>query len=138
GDLRAGLPPPGRAAWRIGIASVSARHSGSFVEISERALSTSGDIEQFVEIGKHRYSHIIDPRTGLGSRQRKVVTVVASDSTTADAMATALVMADKRTASALSRKVKGVEYVSATSADIYASSRFPKVRLIASHNEYAQ
>ena len=30
------------------------------------AISTSGDTEQFVEIGGQRYSHVVDPHTGIG------------------------------------------------------------------------
>jgi len=135
GDLRAGGPPPGRQAWRIGIASVSAHHSGSFVEIRDRALSTSGDLEQFIEIENRRYSHIIDPRTGLGSRERKVVTVTANNSATADAMATALVMADRKTAGFLARRMKDLEFVASTPQESFSSKRFPKVRLIASNAE---
>src|SRR5262249_38999168 len=41
------------------------------------AVSTSGDAEQFVEIGGVRDSHVIDPRTGIGLTGRRSVTVVA-------------------------------------------------------------
>ena len=36
-----------------------------------------------------RYSHIVDPRTGLGLTERSSVTVVAPDGATADALDTA-------------------------------------------------
>ena len=56
----------------------------------QRAVSTSGDAERFVEIDGKRYSHIVDPRTGLGVVDRCSVTVVAPDGATADALATAV------------------------------------------------
>ena len=54
------------------------------------AVTTSGDAYQAVEIDGVRYSHIVDPRTGLGVTGQTAVTVIAPDATTADALATAL------------------------------------------------
>jgi thiamine biosynthesis lipoprotein len=58
------------------------------------AVSTSGDAEQFVEIGGVRFSHIVDPATGLGLTQPVAVTVVARRATVADALATACSVLD--------------------------------------------
>ncbi len=52
-------------------------------------MATSGDTEQYVRIDGRRYSHIIDPRTGIALTNRVIVTVVAPDATTADALASA-------------------------------------------------
>lgn len=54
------------------------------------ALSTSGATVQFVEIGGVRYSHVVDPRTGLGLTDHHTVHVRAADGATSDAWATAL------------------------------------------------
>ncbi|NDC63166.1 MAG: FAD:protein FMN transferase, partial [Planctomycetia bacterium] len=54
-----------------------------------RAVTTSGDAFQGVEIEGVRYSHIVDPRTGLGVVGPAAVSVIAPDCTTADALATA-------------------------------------------------
>lgn len=54
------------------------------------ALSTSGATAQFVEIGGVRYSHVVDPRTGLGLTDHRTVHVRAPDGATSDAWATAL------------------------------------------------
>ena len=53
------------------------------------AVTTSGDARQGVEIDGIRYSHIVDPRTGIGVLGPAAVTVIAADCTTADALATA-------------------------------------------------
>jgi thiamine biosynthesis lipoprotein len=58
--------------------------------LANRAISTSGDAEQFVEIGGVRYSHIVDPQTGLGLRDRLTATVIAPTGARADALATAV------------------------------------------------
>ncbi len=53
-------------------------------------ISTSGDYERYLEKDGKRYSHIIDPATGLPVEGAHSVTVTAPDCTTADALATAL------------------------------------------------
>ncbi len=83
GDLAIGDPPPGAAGWRIAAC-------GEVRVLRNTAVSTSGDSEQFVEIGGVRYSHIIDPRTGLGVTARRNVTVEGPRGMVADAWATAL------------------------------------------------
>ena len=60
-----------------------------FLRCTNAAVSTAGDAERFVEIDGKRYSHIVDPRTGLGVVDRCSVTVVAPDGATADSLATA-------------------------------------------------
>ena len=59
------------------------------MKLHDAAISTSGDLERFVEIDGKRYSHIVDPRTGLGIVRRSSVTVIADDGAVADALATA-------------------------------------------------
>ena len=60
-----------------------------FGYLVQQSLSTSGDAFQYVEIDGKRYSHIVDPRTGLGLTHRSSVSILASNCTDADALATA-------------------------------------------------
>ncbi len=91
GDLLAGDPPPGERGWKIGIAPLADTAEPSrYVWLAHRAISTSGDAFQFVEIDGIRYSHIVDPQTGLGMTTSLAVVVVAQDCITADSLATAL------------------------------------------------
>ena len=72
------------------------QHFGRVVEtvtLTNAAVSTSGDTEQFVEIGGTRYSHIVDPRTGLGLVGAPAVSVIAPTGMEADALSTAVVLA---------------------------------------------
>jgi thiamine biosynthesis lipoprotein len=87
GDIVLGDAPPARPGWRI------ATFAGDTV-LADGAVSTSGDTEQFVIIGGVRYSHVIDPRTGMGLTSRREATVVAPDGVTADGLATALTLLD--------------------------------------------
>jgi thiamine biosynthesis lipoprotein len=92
GDIAAGDPPPGERGWKVGIAPLdsSAGEPSRFVLLNHAAVSTAGDTEQYVEIDGKRYSHIVDPHTGIGLTRRSSATVVARDGTTADGMDTAI------------------------------------------------
>ena len=85
GGLALGDPPPGQAGWKIGLLGDRSR----ILVLSRCGVATSGDTEQFVEIEGVRYSHILNPATGLGLTRQEMATVVARDGTTADALATA-------------------------------------------------
>jgi thiamine biosynthesis lipoprotein len=92
GDLAIGAPPPGRRGWRVDIGAGKDRTNTLHLslELHHRGMSTSGDVEQYVEIEGIRYSHIVDPRTGVGLTNRLQVTIVAANTTRSDAMATAV------------------------------------------------
>jgi thiamine biosynthesis lipoprotein len=60
------------------------------VKVARACVTTSGDTRRFIEIGGKRYSHIIDPRTGLGLTRRIGATVICPDGMTADALDTAV------------------------------------------------
>jgi thiamine biosynthesis lipoprotein len=92
GDLAIGDPPPGQTGWTIALAGLDADHqapSGPLI-VARCGVSTSGDAEQWVELGGTRYSHILDPRTGRPLEGHTSVTVVAGDATTSDMLATAV------------------------------------------------
>jgi thiamine biosynthesis lipoprotein len=89
GDILVSKPPPGRDGWRVAIAPLRPGGEGEVVVLTNAAVTTSGDAYQAVEIDGIRYSHIVDPRTGLGVTGPAAVTVVAPDATTADSLATA-------------------------------------------------
>ena len=90
GDIAIGDPPPGKPGWTVGISAIDAHDNQitTNIVLANAGISTSGDTEQFIEIGGRRYSHIIDPTTGLGLTNRIQATVIARDATTTDAMAT--------------------------------------------------
>ncbi len=92
GDIAAGEAPPGTSGWKVGIdcPDSSASRFSKVLTMRNAAVSTSGDTEQYLESSGIRYSHIIDPRTGMGLTQRLCVTVTASASMEADSLATAV------------------------------------------------
>src|SRR5690606_33494003 len=97
GDVRAGAPPPQAASWNIGT------ESDEIIALTRAAVSTSGDRHQFVEIAGVRYSHIIDPATGLGLTHGTRAQVVAPTATLSDALATACCVAPPEHAATLAQ-----------------------------------
>jgi len=91
GDVVTSDPPPGEEHWTVLIAPLGTEtESGQPVHLRNAAVATSGDVWQFVEINGQRYSHVLDPRTGLGLTARCGVSVIAPNGMTADAFSTAV------------------------------------------------
>ncbi len=92
GDVVVSGPPPGERGWRVSVASAKGlgARAVEVLLLTDGAVSTSGDLERFVEIDGVRYSHIVDPKTGLGAVDRASVTVVAARGRDTDALATAV------------------------------------------------
>ena len=92
GDMAAGEPPPGQRGWRIEVAPLDVTNAppARFLSLANAGLATSGDLFQRLEIDGRRYSHVVDPRTGLGLTDHSLVTVIAPDAMTADGLSTAV------------------------------------------------
>ena len=101
GDIKVSGHPPGTSGWIIGIHGANLRRI-----FKNEAISTSGDAEQFVEIGGVRYSHIVDPKTGLGLTNRIQASVIARDGLTTDPLATALCILGEKRSKKLLRKYR--------------------------------
>jgi FAD:protein FMN transferase len=93
GDIVVGDAPPGRDGWRIDVTGSDAEFVARATRLTNAALATSGPTAQFVEIDGVRYSHVVDPRTGLGLTNQVTARVIAANGATADALATALTVA---------------------------------------------
>jgi FAD:protein FMN transferase len=92
GDLAFSAAPPGRGGWRIDVHAVPREDTDvpAVLELTHAAVSTSGAGTQHVDIGGRRYSHVIDPASGMGLAGDLTVTVVARDGLTADGLDTAI------------------------------------------------
>ncbi len=97
GDIAAGDPPPDAGGWKVGIAPLKNPQGPPryHLLLKNKAVSTAGDANQNVVIDGKRYSHIVDPRTGLGLVGPRSVTVVASQGLTADGLDTAVCVMGK-------------------------------------------
>lgn len=100
GDIRAGEPPPGRQGWTVQLGQQA-------VELRNQAVSTAGPTEQYIDAQGIRYSHIIDPKAGLGLTNGLTVSVIAPTGIMADGWDTALSVLGKRGKNRFSRNVLG-------------------------------
>lgn len=139
GDIVVSGPPPGTEGWTIRVPN-AVRGVGSEqwavssnerspplptvhgplptdLRITHRAISTSGDTEQFAVIGGRRYSHVVDPRTGQALTNRVQVTLTAPDGLTADPLSTALTVLGEDSRKLLQAYPGTTAYVRVLAAD---------------------
>ncbi len=92
GNMAIGNPPPGENNWKIGVEIPSNSNflNNKILKLNKIAISTSGDAYQFVEINGKKYSHILNPKTGLGLQNQRQVTVLCENATKADWLSTAI------------------------------------------------
>jgi FAD:protein FMN transferase len=98
GDIVVSDPPPGAKGWRIELPS------GHKETLSNQAISTSGDTAQYVVINGRRYSHVVDPKTGLGLSEHFIATVIAKEGITTDAISTAATLVGPERAEKLCKR----------------------------------
>ena len=119
GDVRCfGLPPEGKDHWLIGLQDPKSAIEGIgggelqlVLKVTNAAVATSGDYQQFVFIeGKH-YSHIIDRRTGTSAEGLSSVTIIADNATDADALATSLSVMGTEKGLAIIEKLQKTEAI---------------------------
>ncbi len=104
---------PGTRQWRVGIQDPRGEGNKSFatMELTDSAVSTSGDYERFFLKDGVRYHHIIVTRTGQPARGSRSVTIVADTSTTADALSTGVFVMGPVEGMALIERLPNVEGV---------------------------
>ena len=109
GDLTAwGLQPNGKP-WTIGIADPNARTSAfSHLNITNVSVATSGNYEKYALINGKKYSHTIDPKTGLPVTGIKSVTIICPNAEIADAMATPVMIMGIKTGLDLINQMKDI------------------------------
>jgi len=96
GDIVIGDPPPGKDNWEIQIIPYRDKSVKPMtMRASNVAVSTSGNTEQSITINNQRYSHILDPTSGLGLIHDNASTVIAPSGTQSDSLATALCIGGK-------------------------------------------
>jgi FAD:protein FMN transferase len=124
GDLTTwGLQPNGQP-WTIGI--VNPNLSGkifSYMNVTDLAVATSGNYEKYVMIDGVKYSHTINPRTGLPVRGIKSVTIISPNAEIADAMATPVTIMGIQAGMDMINQIKNVEAIIIDDFDVMYSSK---------------
>ena len=112
GDLAAWGYQPNGKPWTIGIVHPDAADIPfSYMSITNMAVATSGNYEKFVIIDGKKYSHTIDPRTGLPVKGIKSVTIISPNAELSDALATPVTIMGINAGLHLVNQLKGIECV---------------------------
>lgn len=90
GDLRVIGAPPGKSAWDVQLEDPSKSGKRTTIQLRDAAVSTSGNYENFFVVDGRRYSHILNPHTGLPVEGVVACSVVAPTCVEADGWSTAL------------------------------------------------
>lgn len=90
GDMNTWGNQPDGSPWTVGIVNpMNKEKVFSWFSLEHDAVVTSGNYEKFTLIDGERFSHIIDPRTGIPSKGILSSTIFANKAELADALATA-------------------------------------------------
>lgn len=112
GDIYAGAPPPGASAWEIELFSEA--QDRQQIHLTNRAIASSGSTYKYLEWQGQRYSHIVDPRTGLGVTGNDIINVSAPNCMQADAFASALSVLSPKNRVKLLRKFQSIDWIDGT------------------------
>jgi thiamine biosynthesis lipoprotein len=112
GDLAVWGHQPNGSPWTIGVAHPDASHMPfSHMNVTDKAIATSGNYEKFVIINEKKYSHTINPRTGLPVSGIKSVTIISPNAELSDALATPVTIMGIKAGLNLINQLKGVECI---------------------------
>lgn len=112
GDLNTWGKQPDGSSWMVAIVNpLNKEKAFSWLPVDDMAVVTSGNYEKFVTLDGVRYSHIIDPRTGMPSSGISSVTIITKSAELADALATSVYVMGVDTGLNLINQLKGIEAV---------------------------
>jgi thiamine biosynthesis lipoprotein len=100
GEVRSFGKRSGGKPWVVGIQNPRqkgpADSIAATIEISDKAMSTSGDYNKYFEKNGKRYHHLIDPKTGYPSTNCGSITVIADDATSSDGFSKLFILGPER------------------------------------------
>jgi len=112
GDLTAWGHQSDGSPWTVGIADPNNKWNPfSCLAISEMAVATSGNYEKYITLDGKRYSHTIDPKTGLPVTGIKSVTIISPNAELSDSMATPVMVMGIKVGLGLINQIKEMECV---------------------------
>lgn len=107
GDIVVSKPPPGQDGWIIRVPNAGSDDKPVDMHLSNCAISSTGDTEQFAVIGGTRYSHVIDPHTGGPVTNRVQATVIAKRGLISDPLSKGFTFLDAKGQARLLRAYPG-------------------------------
>jgi len=103
----------GGKLWRVGIKHPRISNElVTVVPLEDAAISTSGDYERFfIDAAGNRVHHIINPLTGRSAKLVQSATIIANNSTFADALSTSVFILGPKRGMALVESLSGVSAI---------------------------
>lgn len=93
GDMATWGAQPDKSPWRIGISNPSKKYQSlKIIKVTNAAITTSGDYQKYVEFNNKRYSHIINPKTGMPTAGLISVTVIGANAEKANGFSTSIMV----------------------------------------------
>jgi len=112
GDLTTWGNMPNGDKWTIGIVHPEMANSVfSYLNVSDLSVATSGNYEKYILIDGKKYSHTINPKTGLPVTGIKSVTIVSTNAEVADAMATPVMIMGIEAGMYMINQIKDMEAI---------------------------
>jgi len=116
-----GLGKKGEHSWKIAIRHPRKKNQMvGYILLENKAIATSGDYEQFVDIKGKRLSHIIDPKTGYPVHNNILsVTIISPNATRCDALGTAIFVLGKERGAKLTERYADTQAIILTKEDLH-------------------
>jgi thiamine biosynthesis lipoprotein len=109
GDVYCWGKQPDGSGWRIAIGDPARPHTvSSWLTVSDLAVVTAGNYEQYFTVGGKYYGHIIDPHTGYPATGLRSVTIICPDVELADALDDAVFVLGPERGLALINRLKDI------------------------------
>jgi thiamine biosynthesis lipoprotein len=120
GNIYAMGKPPDKPEWEVGVKDPKSKEEiTGVISLKDKAISTSGNYENYFIIDGKRYGHLIDPKTGHPIDNKLLsVTVVAANAMATDALSTAIFILGKEVGKALIEKLDNVDAIIISETDI--------------------
>lgn len=130
GDMTIWGSQPDNSPWKIGVVNPFKRYkTADILAIKNGAVTTSGDYEKFILIDGKRYSHIINPKTGMPSTGLTSVTVIGPNAETTNGFSTSIMVLGQKKGLEIMNKYPDYACLLITdSGKIIRSKNYKKVR----------
>lgn len=130
GDMTTWGNQPNGDSWKIGITNPFNRNKmADILTLKNAAVTTSGDYEKFILIDDIRYSHIINPKTGMPSTGLTGVTVIGPNAETCNGFSTSIMVLGKEKGLALINQQKDYAALIITdNGSVIKSKKYRKIK----------
>lgn len=134
GEIRSLGKKPDGSPWVVGVQNPRQKGGDDAVvaslELTDKALSTSGDYIRYFEKDGVRYHHLLDPTTGFPSRQCGSATIVADNNTTTDGFSKLFILGPEKGLAVAKKLGFDVLYIDCKGGVIMSDGLKNKIKMV--------